>query len=108
MVFEGGFIMKKAIVILAIVLLPAAAFGWTARDNAGYDGRYDGRYSQEQEMMDSQRNVELGRMADEARYANEYREYQDQMRDYDAQYPPGSIERFTQDHYYKGPRAPKR
>jgi hypothetical protein len=63
--------MKKLIVILAIVLLPTVAFGW------------DERYSQEQEMMDSQRNYELRRIANELQYQQEYREYQEKKADYD-------------------------
>ena len=86
--------MKKLMVILAIVLLPAAAWGW--RD--GYDS--DRYYN------DLDRNYQLEKIADELRYQQEYREYQDQVEAYEEGYPE-EIQQFMLKHYYKWPQPTK-
>ena len=58
-------------------------------------------------MMDSQRNYELGRIADEARYANEYREYQDKVREYEEAYP-NKNQQNAMKHYYRWPQPPQK
>ena len=87
--------MKKLIVILAIVLLPAADWGWRDR----YD---DDRY-----YNDLDRNYQLEKIADELRYQQEYREYQDQVEAYEEAYPE-EIQQFMLKHYYKWPQPPER
>ena len=87
--------MKKLIVILAIVLLPAAAWGWRDR----YD---DDRY-----YNDLDRNYQLEKIGDELRYQQEYGEYQDQVQEYEEAYPD-DLQQFMLKHYYKWPQPPKR
>jgi hypothetical protein len=87
--------MKKEI-ILAILLIPAVAFGW------------DDRYNDDQFMADMQRNAELRNIANEARYANEYREYRDDLQEYNDSFQGREWLKPMADHYFQGPRPPKR
>jgi hypothetical protein len=84
--------MKKLIAILAIVLLPTVAFGWDDSDREYYD---------------EVRNNQLRKVADELRYQQEYREYQDQVEEYEEAYPD-DLQQFMLKHYYKWPQPPER
>ncbi|MBT6502422.1 MAG: hypothetical protein HOK67_21265 [Deltaproteobacteria bacterium] len=84
--------MKRAIIILAITLLPTVALGWDNRD-----------------FYDGERNMQLERIANEMDRAQEYREYRDDKADYEASIRsrPEYIQPMIR-HYNPGPQPPKR
>jgi|APSaa5957512622_1039677.scaffolds.fasta_scaffold253277_1 hypothetical protein len=85
---------KKAIFVLAILLIPTIAFGWDNRDD--------------QLMADIQRNAELREIANEMRYAQEYKEYQDDLQEYNDSFRGREWLKPMADHYFQGPRPPQR
>ena len=86
--------MKKTAIILAITMLPVAAWGW------------DNRYDNDRLILDSQRNSALQRIADEAQYANDYKVYLEEKRDYEENTP--DFIKPAIEHYYRDPQPPTR
>ena len=75
--------MKRAIIILAL-LFPTLALGG-----------------------ENERKGSLERLADEARYENEYRKYQDDLKEFEEDHPDEN-QRAMMRHYFRDPQPPKR
>ena len=74
-----------------ILLIPATASAWRDRDD----------------YYDERQAVQMQRIADELEYQQKYREYQDQVIEYEEAYP-NKNQQNAMKHYYRWPQPPKR
>jgi len=90
--------MKNLAIILAVMLLPTAAFGWDDRYYRYYERRY----------YDNRVTEEIRALRKELEYQHRYQEYRDEKAAYEQRFEGNPIGKFMSDHYFKGPKPPAR